>query len=420
MAALSCRVFTLLIEAIKIPPTALKRGGQYQIQWFFPPYAEGQTPWQFPIQDDVTFNINVSFRLPPGSSPINHLLQLSVAERLHSDAAVDIVGVLMMDLNVHVPRDTDKKSRQRATLQLSRCSYVPAVLMRLMVECSLNAVTPLPPPAIMMAQEKEAVSDGYDTSTLLAVNKQLNDDIALLRRALRAAKEEPNHTYPPTTVVAVVAPTPMDAEELMMVRAEMVVVQRGLSAAKEQIKGKAVMEAELRQEIESIATTNRFYIDEVARLEAALRCASNKQGGMHTQTVSELRSAQAHVKDVVEELHKQNAVNQVLKEKCNRVQQESHESGVASKHAEQRAERQLVIAHEANQKLREALQKSVGEIQTLRSYCTDTVSRAERLQVAVEQQHQLLDRRKKKILELRGILAAFQVFSLNTATFPSQ
>lgn len=128
--------FTLAVDAIKLVP--ITEPGPYVLQWYFSDEHQGRTEAVAPHADEVEFGLKAKFVVEASKSPIARLLQLTVMEvkgdveqqqQLH-----ELVGVLTIDLNAHVPRSPARTSRQRATLALSRCPFPQPLMVRLTIE----------------------------------------------------------------------------------------------------------------------------------------------------------------------------------------------------------------------------------------------------------------------------------------------
>jgi hypothetical protein len=227
----------LQIEAVKHVP--LDSASRFQVRWFLNDGLKGASDVFPRVGDEVSFGFNSRFTVE-ARGVITQLLQLSLVELPASGQPPTLAGVLMIDLNAHVPKPPKTVSRQRATLAMARCPYDPPVLIRVSLECSpadavgppsagrgasaspqMSTASPVPrapgaqtssasqprggsaapcgggqqqpqqgisPEISRMEQERTAAV----VSSLSSANDQLRDENLLLRRAIENARREPD------------------------------------------------------------------------------------------------------------------------------------------------------------------------------------------------------------------------------------
>lgn len=272
--------FRVLIDAVKLPPGLLLHAHQttstsaqyrYQVTWNAgqSASAEGATLCLAPTDTEVLFHHEALFRT---STTPDRLLQLTVVQvsninngsrtprsagGVNGSSTLEerrvVIGVLVIDLNAHVPKTGSMTSQQRATLAVSLSPFDPPAMIRLAVE-SVRSHTPfdaeaeerkaidarrrsasrqrsvsnsrpvsparhvvpyLPispatyvdpemvsPAPLAVVDERLLNEDNLEIERLRAalnsvntVNKQLRDDNTLLRNAVQRARAEPSYTY---------------------------------------------------------------------------------------------------------------------------------------------------------------------------------------------------------------------------------
>lgn len=244
--------FTIHVDAVKHVPIAPDT--RYQARWFLNDDRKGTSAVTSKVGDEVSFMFADRFVVDTRGI-ITQLLQVSVLEVNTQTDESRIAGVLMIDLNAHVPKPPRTSSKQRATLSMSRCPFPTPLLVRLTLECALNtnpvptpgapspvpsrgpsisAISPLPravadasrgvsmasrdgsvntPVADRRAEstrdalERAASTAAFDetaaqfgkmrdvVSSLSAANDQLRDENTLLQRALDRARNEAEYTF---------------------------------------------------------------------------------------------------------------------------------------------------------------------------------------------------------------------------------
>lgn len=259
--------FNVLIDAIRLPPALTTRCAdvgsvsstsakyRYQVTWSAGRQegAEGATVALTPSEEEVLFHHDVAFRAP---NPPDRLLQLTVLQfrndprnasgslgRTTEDKEKSVVGVLVIDLNAHVPKPGSMQSKQRATLAVSLCPFDPPLMVRLAVESTRShlpydfneerrlaaderrrsasrarsvsqqsstptgASTPVVPPLQLTAPPAPVAVELLDDvamemarmkaalQSITASNRQLRDENSLLRTAVQKAREEPSYTF---------------------------------------------------------------------------------------------------------------------------------------------------------------------------------------------------------------------------------
>lgn len=559
--------FKVLIDAVKLPlalarpspQTSTSATYKYQVTWAAGggkhASEEGAT-LALANSDggEVLFHHEALFRTP--KTP-DRLLQLTVLQirnpttagvassstsmagtpRAGSHGAASdertVLGVLVIDLNAHVPKTAAVTSKQRATLALSLCSYDPPAMIRLEVESTKShlpydpeledrrlldarrrsasrqrsvppqqhhqdpsssdtATTALPsrggsmmsPPiagpatprtldyhtgvhtpqhhqqgrghsaATIVSGEELLDNDTLELArlkaalhTLTNANKHLRDDNTLLRNAVQRAREEPNYTYQvqrqssvastsykgdvSTTggedVVGGISPEPRIpstsshqqnaiADNTAILQAEIAVLQRGLTAAKERILQKDLLEQDLRAEIRSLHQTNTFQAEDIVRLEDEVRRINTKErqladdeAELHQQKrlVLELQARsrllavelqnEEHLRGKLDEEHKslRKEYDHVIK----RRQQSEEEDALRRE-----AHRSLV------QQLEVRLSKAQDELEGLHKYAAEANERCHSIAHIVESQSKIIETKNGKIRGLKTLLEAQDIY----------
>ena len=317
--------FTLMIDAAKL--AAECGDGPYELKWFYDDDAQGCTAPTPRVADEVTFMLAEKFSAhrSPSTGGISRLLQLTVLEVFPLTQSRSQVGVLLIDLNAHVPRPPQQFSRQRATLSLSRCTTSKPILLRITIECvvasapdtsqkpsleqrkingSVDKAAVVDEPSCpreagqekRLAKSKESSrSEGRsqlaarvsptskqgeenaqlqrqiaDLTSKLAnmkeTNATLQDENGILKNAVSVARSEPAYTYSASR----------DGSEggakmeIATLKAEITVLQKAVMQSKEQIRNLLEREESLRSELSAHARANASLQEENSRLEREL------------------------------------------------------------------------------------------------------------------------------------------------------
>ena len=454
---------TLVIDAVKVPAAALARGVTFSVQWSYG--AEiGETAASSPASDEVIFDHPVSF--PVDLAVAAKLLQLSVLRhQQHIDVSGggEVIGILFIDLNAHIPKPPQLSSRQRATLAMSRCPYQPSVMVRLMVETTVqpSAALGASSPWTASTPHQHVVASGRGTSlpaarrsvsltrpdeaeeverlrgtlsTLSAANKNLRDENALLKVAAQKAREEPGYTYqalrdsgsgsgqhhssPPNGSVGGGARKFRDVNDpnaIDVMKAEIAVLQRGLHAAKEQIREDRRIEEDLRQEIDSLVKTNRFSLEEVQRLEREVESsrASRNIAAESQSSAQSVRNQLLELQDRFRDLSNNLAATRrdldVSRTSCDELEHMLKLEIEKRKKLESDCAMQVQSATAEADRAKAALQVGQQELSGLHRYCTELGERWKAVVGVVESQKHSIERKNERILELRSLLRGQQL-----------
>ena len=155
----------------------------------------------------------------------------------------------------------------------------------------------------------------------------------------------------PPTPRAASPPQTTDPDQMTILQAEIAVLQRGLSAAKDRLRQGEATEAELRAELKSLLLTSQFQTQEIQRLERDLTRAE-------------------------EQKHVAEASNQV----------------------------QSRAFHAREQSLTEALDAAKAELETLHAYAAAANDRCRDVSKIVESQAAILVKKNGKIRALQSLL----------------
>ena len=97
--------------------------------------------------------------------------------RFEADGSKTTLGMLYINLLLHIPKHDKTNSKQIACLQLSNCTH-PSVRLRLTVQCTLNPQHTVPHNSVQVSKVKE-----------------LTDEVRRLKRENDRLKEEESYTY---------------------------------------------------------------------------------------------------------------------------------------------------------------------------------------------------------------------------------
>ncbi len=420
----------------------------FSVQWTYG-HDSSTTSQASPNGDEVVFDYSAGLLVDLGA-PTSKLLQLSVI-RHGGGAADELIGILLIDLSAHVPKPPQQSSRQRATLAMSRCPYQPNVMVRLMVETAFvesplrvglggragsssrarsgsavggdRVVDTAPEPAHHEELERLRAS----LATISATNKHLRDENALLKVAAQRAREEPGYTYQalrdaggrpqqsPTPTANLARSNLEDLQSMDVMRAEIAVLQRGLSAAKAQIREDKLVEEELRLEVESLVKTTRFNMDEIRRLEQEVE-ASRGTRALAAESHSSAQALRAQLLDAQDTNRDQRRELETAKKDVEVLRASLDEADRAlrielekRKKLEADCNMQIQSARAEADRAKAALQVGQQELSSLHRYCTELGERWKSVADVVEAQRHSIEKKNERILELRSLLRGMQV-----------
>jgi hypothetical protein len=426
--------FTVTVDAVKLIPA--DRQGLYQLRWFLNDRHKGVSQPTPRAGDEAALLHTAQFGVE-AKGVITQLLQLSVVELASAaDDAPQLVGVLMIDLNAHVPRPPKASSRQRATLNLSRCPFPQPLLMRMTLECrpalppahlsprSTSAASVPSTPAdqhtagiaqVPRSVSRAALSDvgsaspaaGDDAvahlkkmraavATLTASNDQLKDENRLLHRAVDRARLEPEFTTSTKAMADGAAETELLSQDVGVLtgenrtlRAEMAVVRKGLQTAKEQLRALMAKHEAARADGAAAEKARAFAEAELARVRRETGEARQAQRVSASDELCSLREmlavSQQTCNDLRAMVHSSDTLTDSLQRELRAARDDAQRSGktrdAAVGIARQRADDFEEQAHRAGA----ALRIGQGEIEKLHSYSAAVTEKlkgcAERLQV---------------------------------------
>jgi hypothetical protein len=295
--------FQLQVDAVKHVPVS--SGTSYQVRWFLNDDVKGHTDVCPRVGDEVTFQYATKFGIET-RGVIGQLLQLSLVDlgqregSPHSTVSAaastqaTLAGVLMIDLNAHVPKPPKQSSRQRATLGMSRCQHDPAILIRLGLECAPADAPPQPLAGLNSTQRPTREESVPGISPLPRAPSS-----ATLHRAgsLRAASERGGDAHAAVTEAA----TASDQQQKALISA--------LSSANDQLRDEVVV---LRRALER-ARADGEYTYSSRQLHAI---AEGQQGNTNT-TASELAGLSTRAERLKTELDAAKEENETLKKGLN-------------------------------------------------------------------------------------------------------
>lgn len=419
--------------------------------------------------NDIVFRHEATFE---ANLVTDHLLHISVVRIPHEmlPQEKEVVGVLVMDLHAHRPKGGESVSRQRATVPMSLCD--PPLLMRIGVSCTslrasslgmgsgavvggassqprarsatpgggqsdyynypthhqphaLSSPLPLPPQnapefdesAMEVARLRAAVQ------SLTNANRQLRDENTLLRTAVQRARAEPSYSYggggnhvargtspmPPTPRAASPPhPQPTDPDQMTILQAEIAVLQRGLSAAKDRLRQGEATEAELRAELKSLLLTSQFQTQEIQRLERDLtRAEEQKHFNHEARTMEqrkELNEMSLKLRSAMEEANTSNVARERLVREHEQLQRDFEAAQRRREVAEASNQVQSRAFHAREQSLTEALDAAKAELETLHAYAAAANDRCRDVSKIVESQAAILVKKNGKIRALQSLL----------------
>jgi hypothetical protein len=504
--------FSLTVEAIKNVPVVGPHGDgtTYSLSWHYDDLRQGATSEITPTGDEVVFNYSTEF-VAEHQGAISRLLQVNVVA-IRSSGDRELGGVLMIDLNAHVPKPPSKLSKQRATLNMSRCTGSKPLLIRLSIS---GAPTTAPPSGGMRSapssrghslQSSPAVANlhlsrgpspppqhgtgagggaamGEDAlaeqlhrlqatvSALSAANDQLKDENTLLRMQSQKGRVEPDYTYTgggggggvsasqssltfatplshplQATGSGVarsnsVSPAPInpvtqgilafEAEEqiaklqteIKTLNAEIVILQKGLQSAREQIKLTVDREEKAQRDVTTLLRNNRALEDEIARLKGHEHVVNQRYetalGIMGTSTDEVLTnrevmvSTQAMNRDLramVDSLENSNKdLQRQLSETRKQIADNDRKTQLTITQYQTREQEATLRADRAESML-QALQ---AQNKQLHDYCCMANERCKQLSTALSAEHEVAEKRKKKVNDLRAILSAHVAIEKN-------
>ena len=430
--------FTLVVESAKFLPGDCDR--QVRLRWYYSDDCHGESPDTPVTGDEAAFLCTSKFVAATVGASIPHLLQLSIV----SASGSALYGVLMIDLNAHVPKPPAKVSRQRATLTMSRCQGAQPMLLRLMMEGSPIAMTAASVGAAVSALASASSSRSLVSTakahpgaaiaasgqvgspldpaqmlklraliaTLTAANDQLKDENATLRRGAREARLEPDYTFSPSDArqqgrsgAAVIEQLRREIEDSLAEKttllAEAAVMQKGLSNAKDQLRAAMGREEEGKRELAALQKRNAFLVEEVDRLEKSIE--SHKEASRRHADVSEsaalndmLQSSQQINRDLRAMLASADTVAESLKRELKTAQKEARDADARSFESSQHAERRCGDLELRLVKTEAALRLGQRELSKLHRYAAEVHGVATKLQAELNKERtaHVLARRK--------------------------
>ena len=457
--------FHLAVDAVKNVPVVGPKGDgtEYMIQWYYDETNQGGSPQVAPKGDEVAFDVVGDF-VVEHSGVISRLLQLNCIA-VKKTGERELAGVLMIDLNAHVPKPPSKSSRQRATLHMSRCPGPKPLLIRLTVNCvpttapARAVVAPQRAPTTTArpsdsSQQRSSTSPAPQSApsadvqdhinrlratitTLSSANEQLRDENTVLRQAANRARDEPDYTYfgsggrGPSASPIPQSPAHSHAAEesealqahlqteIRTLNAELAILQRGMQSAKEQIRNAAQREENYEREISMLNREKKALEDEVHRLrgdahnvnlryEAALGITSEdpNQVASLRETLTATQQMNRDLKAMLDtsQAQERDTADSLLEVKQEVVQAERKYKTALELH--QKREQEALARADAAES---ALRAAEAQCKELHAYCITVHNKCKLLMKALEHEKQINERRKRKNVDLKAMLRAHAI-----------
>ena len=387
----------------------------FQLRWFVTEEIKGASPFVFECAragdgDEVTFDTCIEFRLASRSGVVAHLLQLSVIACAPVDARalergdafpgapdreITILGVLMIDLNAHVPRPPAKLSSQKAMLYLSRSPLTPPPLMRIAIRGAPFA--PAPPMIVSPKQQPPPAlpGGGGGGSSVPRARSSPGGSAAAGESAtidMMMAADDGDAADAPD---AADTPPPQDVEGL----------RAAFDTAKAQMRSLIEQNAQQRREIAVLQRRNRLQHDEGRQL----RAQASEEGVARVRASYEGRVLA--LRDELASLTASNADMRALAQTAE-VLAESLSRELESARAE--AAEAAAVARELTEKVDElrtqngryerALKHGQDEIVKLHTYCAQAKSAFEDALVALQKERLENAHNKRRVEDLQRLL----------------
>eukprot|EP01063_Lacrimia_lanifica_P025183 TRINITY_DN32964_c0_g1_i1.p1 TRINITY_DN32964_c0_g1~~TRINITY_DN32964_c0_g1_i1.p1 ORF type:complete len:565 (+),score=251.33 TRINITY_DN32964_c0_g1_i1:71-1696(+) len=226
----------------------------------------------------------------------------------------ETIGMLYMDLSMHVPKLGKQGVKQAACLQLSNCAH-PSVRLSLTVQCFAAGLRPVPQEGPRGAMAPAPAASALEV-------RELRDEVARLRRENERLKSEDSYSY---TNQPIRAPgkEPLDGTvlqlELEKVRTELNLARQRAAADaethKDRVRG---MELQHMKELGDFkALTDKMkasHSDELQQCKLELAAALQRfadhhkaQGGARSQEVEDLRAVIKGLEEERDALRRQTA-----------------------------------------------------------------------------------------------------------------